>query len=255
MKKPYKIKHGKPRIKLLVFGRPGIGKTELAGKAQDSPDMADVLFINIEGGLLTINNGNVSAIDVGKKDDGASNGDIVGDIEKIIWAIATKQAGFDTIQTIVIDSASELQTRDLEDIVVKAGKHDVDVRHQNDYGLNTARLKRIFRSLKDLNVNVIFTAIEKVTMNESNTKIIEVAPALTDKVKEALMGYVDMVWYYYKDDAGKRWLMTDEKGPYRAKTRNSLFQTTIGPKIEVPPGSSKLAELYATLVKVINAES
>lgn len=253
MKKPYKIKHGKPRIKLLIFGRPGVGKTEFAAQAQETPDMADVLFINIEGGLLTVRNRDISAIDVGRKDDGSSNDDIVGDVEKVIWAIATKQPGYDTIQTIVCDSASELQTRDLEDIVKKLAKHDIDTRFQQDYGMNTARLKRIFRMLKDLNVNVIFTAIERVTLE--GTKTVEVAPALTDKVKEALMGYVDFVWYYYKDADGKRWLLTDEKGPFRAKTRNKSFQEAIGQKIEVPPGSSKLADLYAILIKVINAES
>lgn len=250
MKKPYKIKHDKPKVKLLLYGGPGRGKTFFAAEAQGNPDLADVLFVNIEGGLLTVSDRDVTAIDIGKNDDGSSNHNIIGDLEKVVWALATKQPGYDTVKTVVVDSVSELQTRDLEDLVKNAGKHDIDVREQRDYGIDTNRLKRVLRQLKDLNLNVIFTAIYKEITNDSG-KVIEICPALTDKVKEALMAYVDFVWYLYTEGEGKdqkRILLTEQKGLFRAKTRNKAFYELIGQKIENP----KFSELYAKLCKVTN---
>ena len=229
---PYLVKPSKPRLKILVYGRPGVGKTQLGASAQTHPDMKDVLFINVEGGLLTVAGQGVSAVDVGK---GIGKSNIIQDLENVIFAIAGKKSGYENINTVVIDSASEIQTKDLEDT-------------GNDYKVNTGTLKRIFRMLKDLNVNVVFTAISNTTFKQNSTEPQEVAPALTPKVMESLMGYVDCVWYYFKDAKGERNLLTNEKGPFRAKTRNAKFQASIGDVVKNP----KLNELYTKLCEALN---
>jgi hypothetical protein len=245
--KPYTVEKTKPFIKALIYAKPGIGKTYLAASAMDDPDLSDVLFINVEGGLLTIADKQPKAVNIGRNDDGTPNGKIVDDLEKVIWDLVGKKPGYENIKTVVLDSASELQTIDLEDVVLSDGKHDIDTRTQQDYGKDTARLKRIFRMLKDLRVNVIFTAIVKTTTAADSDRIVEMSPALTAKVAEALMGYVDFVWYMYKDDAGNRYLLTEEKGPIRAKTRNKKFYDAIGQKVTNP----HLPTLYKTLCEVM----
>ena len=54
------------------------------------------------------------------------------------------------------------------------------------------------------------------------------------------MGYMDFVWFLYADKDGKRKLLTQPKGPYRAKTRGKVFAEAIGPVVENPD----LADLY-----------
>jgi len=53
---PYKVTPEKVagRMKILVYGPQGAGKTYLAATAQDHPAMRDVLFLSIEGGLMTV---------------------------------------------------------------------------------------------------------------------------------------------------------------------------------------------------------
>ncbi len=246
MTKIYKVEATKPLIKALIYGKPGSGKTLLAATAMDHEDLKDVLFINVEGGLLTIADKQPFAVNIGRNDDGTPNGKIVDDLEKVIWAIVGKKPGYENIRTVVLDSASELQTIDLEDVVREDGKHDIDDRVVKDYGKDSARLKRIFRMLKDIKCNIIFTAIIKSTMSDIG-KITEVAPSLTNKVAEALMGYVDFVWYLYKDDNEVRYLLTHEKGPIRAKTRNKKFADAIGGKVTNPD----LPTLYNKLCEVM----
>lgn len=246
MTKPYKVEKTKPLIKALIYGKPGTGKTLLASTCMEHDDLKDVLFINVEGGLLTIADKEPLAVNIGRNEDGTPNGNIVDDLEKVIWDLVAKKGDYANIKTVVLDSASELQTIDLEDVVKEAGK-DVDERRIQDYGKDSARLKRIFRMLKDIRLNVIFTAIVRTTNAPDSTKLIEVAPALTAKVAEALMGYVDFVWYMYKDDAGVRYLLTQEKGPIRAKTRNKKFYDVISEKVTNP----HMPTLYNTLCEVM----
>jgi phage nucleotide-binding protein len=245
--KIYKLEAKKPYIKALVYGKPGFGKTTFAATAMDSVDLSDVLFINIEGGLLTIADKKPLVVDIGRNEDGSPNGHVVQDLESVIWSVVGKKPGFENVKTVVLDSATELQTIDLEDVVNQTGK-DIDSRAIQDYGKDSARLKRIFRMLKDIKCNVIFTAIVKTSVQENSGKVTEVAPALTAKVAESLMGYVDFVWYMYKDETGDRYILTEEQGPIRAKTRNKKFFDKIGKKVKNPT----LPELYKTLCEVVN---
>lgn len=247
MTKPYKFPKTKPLIKALIYAKPGVGKTSLAATALDHEDLKDVLFINVEGGLLTIADREPLTVNIGRNDDGSPNGKIVDDLEKVIWALVGNKEEYKDVKTVVLDSASELQTIDLEDVVQKDGKHDLDSLQLQDYGKDSMRLKRIFRMLKDMRKNVIFTSIVRTTTAQGSTKIVEVAPALTTKVGEALMGYVDFVWYMYKDDNGVRYLLTEEKGVIRAKTRNKKFYEAVGNKVTNPD----LPTLYNTLCEVM----
>lgn len=249
------------KFKALIYGTAGIGKTKFAVEAFGHKDLRDVLVLNREGGLLTVadSSDEFMKVDLGVDDEGNPNNRTVQDLEDVFWSIMRKSPGFETVKTVVIDSASEIQVADLQELVAinkkteKPGR-DIDEIFQADYGKDTARLRRVFRMFRDAPFNVVFTALvtevqpKAARLTENRNKDfepVEVRPALTQKLSESLMGYVDFCWYMYLDDDGNRAFLTQPSGPYKAKTRNPRFAEAIGKKVTNP----SLPDLYDLLVK------
>ena len=91
--------------------------------------------------------------------------------------------------------------------------------------VNTSRLKRIFRMFRDADFHFIVTALTR-QIEDDNGVLQEIAPSFTQKLGEAVMGYMDFVWFLYADKEGNRKLLTQPKGPYRVKTRTKVGWVT-----------------------------
>lgn len=254
--KIYSLKKELPKINALIYGDPGAGKTLLAAGAADIPEMRDVLLVNIEGGTLTIRSkDNIHAVDIGRDENGKPTGNTIKELEDITWNILTNQHGMGRFKTVIIDSVTELQTQDLEDLVTEANKKNsnrsIDDISLHEYKRDGARLKRIFRHLRDAPINLIVTALPKKIVDDPKAekpRVVEVRPSLTQSVALSLMGYVDFVWFLYKEEQGnKRFMLTQDLGPVKAKTRNQKFHEAIGQKVENPT----LPALYEQLLKAM----
>lgn len=216
----------------MVYAESGVGKTEFIGKGSNHPDLKDILLLDVDGGAATIANKDGVFIP-----DGKVSG--VKEIEEILWALSGKSKELANIKTLVIDGASELQKRDLQDLAEEAvnkpnsrrtDKYSIEMR---DYKLNTARLLSIFRHLKDLDhVNVIVTAWAKSSYPKDPTTKSEdknlaptaIVPDFTDTISKVLRGYMDDVWYLFFDPkTDTRKLVFGHYGPVVAKTRNSDY--------------------------------
>jgi AAA domain-containing protein len=243
---------------LLIFGDPGVGKTTFASTAQDHPAMKNVLFANIEGGLVSIaHRGDIHKIDIKS----------TAQLESLAWDLV--RGRWPTVHTVVIDNVTELQTLNLQELVqagIKGGRNMVRNRErtiddvwQEDYMKSTKQLGRLFRMFRDLPMHVVFTAhmkrvYPKVPDGTDLTKIQPIAqiPSLSAKLGEALMGYVDFVWCLEQDtdraidDPARRYAVTVSAGVYRCKTRGPLFQRAIGDVIEAP----NLPDIFDTFVEV-----
>lgn len=261
MPKMYTVTPRRPRFNALFYGDPGSGKTTLAASAQDSPAMADVVFYNVEGGLLSIaHRGDIRAIDISACDE----------LDHEFWKLKSREDEYRTVKTVVIDSGTELQTMNLQEIVrsamtkgsSKSGKRrdSEDEIWQDDYGKSTAYLRRIYRQFKDLPHNVIVTALAKYTYPKSQIDLgrseaqaramgvepLVVLPSMTQKVAESLMGYMDFVWYTFYDQEDDTYkVLTKSSGPYRAKTRGPHFQKALGDVVKQP----SLADIYTLYVE------
>ena len=108
--------------------------------------------------------------------------------------------------------------------------------------LNTSRLKRIFRLFRDADFHFFVSALTR-KIEDDKGNMTEMAPHFTQKLGETLMGYMDFVWFMYVDKDGNRKMLTQPKGPYKAKTRGQEFAEAIGAVVENPT-MPELYELY-----------
>lgn len=249
---PYLVTAEEPTFNALIYGEPGAGKTTFGASAQDHVQMKNVLFANIEGGMISIaHRGDIHAEDITSTPE----------LERLAWRLATGE--FPSVNTLVVDNITELQTLNLSEIVqeaIKSGRNRVKNRDrtvddvwQEDYGKSTLQLARLFRFLRDLPINVIFTAhlkrvYPKVPEGTDLTKIdpVAIVPQLSQKLMSMVMGYMDFVWCLEEDtEEGGRFAVTVSRDQYKCKTRGPRFLRAIGDVVVNP----SLPDLYDTFVR------
>ena len=258
MADPYLVTAEQPTFNLLAFGNPGVGKTTFAASAQDHPEMRNVLFANIEGGMLSIaHRSDIHAVDIKS----------TAELEQLAWDIA--QGEYPSVHTLVVDNITELQTLNLQEIVqaaieggrnmVRNSKRTVDDVWQEDYGKSTKQLERLFRFLRDLPINIVFTAHAKYVYPKlppgtdpvkANVQPTAIVPKLSQALMTSTMGYMDFVWCFEIDDetedpGDRHFAVTTSKGEYRCKTRGPQFLEAIGETIVNP----NLPDIYNVFVE------
>ena len=209
-------------LKILIYGPNGVGKTTLGESANDCALTTPALFVNIEGGMLSIIHKKPDVVDLKH----------YRELKNIFWFLAKSNHNY---KTVVIDSLSELQLFNLDAIVAEQlekpsakGKkrYDMDDVWQEDYGKSTQELRRATRSFRDLPMHVIFTCLESSKIDKDGDE--SIYPSLTPKLRNSVMGYMDIVGYMYnqriKNEAGKetlvRRLLCQNYGKWVAKDRS-----------------------------------
>lgn len=234
----------KPFLKALIYSEQGDGKTTLAASCKGMPDFDEVLLINIDKGDLSIRNAGIDWARIGIDENGISTKSIIKDLEDIVFSIVARKPGFEKYKTIIVDTLTELQTQDLEDIA--GHKERIS---QPDYGQDTKKLRKICSLIRDVPLNVILTAqVKKIYEGPPDAlKLTEIRPALTESAAKAFMEAVDHVWFLYVNPDKKRIMVTNKQGVVKAKTRNADFQALLGDKLESPT----MVGIYDKLLKAM----
>ena len=218
-------------LNLLIYGPPGAGKTYFGGTAQDHKETTPVLVLDIEGGTSTLRHR--KDIDVVR----------VTTFKQLVnvWAELDRAKNIH-YKTVMLDSLTELQKLDMNDIMRlvlnKDPDRDPDVPSQREWGKSTNHVREVVRRFRDLPCNVIFTALDK-TVQDTESGAVNVMPSLPGKLANEVPGFIDIVGFLYTDiEPGKteviRRLLVQPTRKHRAKDRTSaLGQVVENPTVPV----------------------
>lgn len=191
-----KFKPTDHRVKALVYGTSGTGKTTFGSTAPK------VLFASSEDGLLSVAEKGVEYAQIKSYKD-------------LIDLLAFLIKGGHGYETIVIDSITEINEIIKEEIETRTKR----LMQLQDWGEVQKKIKNTFRSFKSLPMHVLFIAQEKVIHDED--KIEKIVPGLNGKAATTIAYDVDIVGYLMIDKAGKRIMMTDPNKRLLTKDRSN----------------------------------
>jgi hypothetical protein len=217
---------------MLVYGESGVGKTTLAGSCVEVPEMRPAIFLDIEGGTLSLRDRypEVEKVRIDSWDD-------LVEVYKQLSANPTKY------KTVVLDSISELQEFGMDEIMFRAIKkaedegdvRDPDLPSIGEHGKSANRMRKVIRRFRDLPMNTIYTALERVDIDPKRRKFIK--PQVSPKLSGQLAGFLDIVLYLYKKEVDgeiKRVILSSATDEVTAKDRtNRLPETIVDPTMSV----------------------
>jgi hypothetical protein len=244
-------------INLLIYGKPGVGKTYLASLADQVPEMRPVIYLNIEGGDMTLRH---SAPEIQKIPEEGSL--TWGQLEMVYDQLARQcyngaQPGEFVPRTVILDTLTEMQKMNMSQIMAELlmaepeKGWDPDIPDVRRWGKNIEQIRKWVRRYRNLPLNVIMTCHEQEDKDQMTGAILH-KPQLSGKLSNEVAGFFDVVAYLYVKAEGDppkptRKLLTGAIEGYIAKDRSGNL-----PDVMINP---TMAEIYSHITRGISPKA
>jgi hypothetical protein len=240
------------KLKALLYGKYGVGKTTLAGTAVDVPAMSDVFLISAEAGEMSLIDNALITLDeridvvqissfkklqlildylrahvVFRNNNDEEKLKITQD--KVLSPEDNPDGRLRKYNTVIIDSLTELNDLCMADLLGLSNSMsfaaDLPTAEFKEYKQNFNKMQMLVRSFRDLDMNVIITAATSYDQDE--LKAYHYTVSLTGKLSNQVQGFFDVVGFLVvgpstEDKAAPRrlWLQP-VGGKFDAKSRLS----------------------------------
>jgi len=200
------------KIKCVILGEYGSGKTSLAGTLSGK-----TLLISAESGHLSLMGKDIDFVDITRDEDGALIREPALRLQRLTQVysmlVADKTPRWDNI---FIDSLSEIY----EIILAIVEKEFPDRKDSFPmWGEYNKRMQRIVKAFRDLpNYNVFMTALSEVDKDENNKRFITFD--ISGKIGKKIPQYFDLVLYLHVTPESERVLITNKTETVGAKDRS-----------------------------------
>jgi hypothetical protein len=198
------------KVKAVIYGASGAGKTSFAGGAEKA------IFASAEGGLLSIASKNPNYVEIKSLQD-------LNDL----LAFLTK--GGHGYETVIIDSITEINDIIKTEIEKRTGKP----MQLQDWGNLQKKIVAILRGYRDLDMNVLFIAQEKEGAKDENGASQKIVPNLNGDMAERIAYFMDIVGYILVEKTGAHKVITASSPRYLTKDRTGLVSNDEEPNFQV----------------------
>lgn len=200
------------RLKALIHGPAGSGKTYLVGTLADDSRTSPTLVLDFEGGLSTL---------VGRDVDVAVIRDW-RDYNEAYKILADPKSPY---QSVGVDSITETQVGGLLQILEGDSKRpDPDTLAQADWGVILVKMRRFVRHFRDLPIHVVMTALSGDDLDKQVGRI--KVPLVQGSFKDEIAGIFDVVGYLAQSEneegETERLLLLRNYPAFRVKARTPM---------------------------------
>ena len=187
------------KLNALVYGESGSGKTYLAST------LNNCIIVSVESGLLTLKDFSVDYVEATTLEQ----------LRSTLAELSTSK-----YDTIFIDSITEISQKMVE--YAKA-VYPNDNQIMKVYGLHNDMITKMIKYTRDMNKNIIYTALQKV--DKDVTGIRYHVPNMAGSIASSCPALFDFVFnlsVIEKDNNDERLLLTSSKNNYICKSRVRL---------------------------------
>lgn len=224
--KPYNTK-----IKMLIYGPPGAGKTRLAATLPQEK----TLLLSAEAGLLCLQDKNIDVVDLTTNDAG----DVLPEKERfkrlrdVFYKLVSEKQYQEKYDWIFVDSLTEISMNmfaELQELF--PNRKDSFVL----YNENFKRMTQLIKSFRDMkHYNVVFTALSSTEIDDNGFRT-EVVNLIGRKTIDLVPAYFDEVFYLAvvsdeKTKARRRYLCTQKTERTVCKDRSGKLDPYSNPNL------------------------
>jgi hypothetical protein len=217
-----KAKEAASWLNFMVYGESGVGKTRLLGSADEVPELRKILFVDVEGGTLSIRDlyPNIDTVRV-------------TNFKQIATVYEELKGASHGYTTVVVDSVSEMQKFNMTNVMYELVKSrpdlDPDIPGMREWGKNLEQMRKYIRLFRDLPMHTMFTCLaqqDKDQKTGATTKM----PGLSGKLAREITAFLDIVCYMYVkevDSKQTRMLLTGSTDQFVAKDRTGKLPMVV----------------------------